>query len=41
MFVLEMVLPMTANVYYAVNTEYDLNFLLRKKTLKNNVIPKK
>ncbi|XP_026817312.1 ral guanine nucleotide dissociation stimulator-like 1 isoform X3 [Rhopalosiphum maidis] len=37
----EMILPMTANVYYAVNTEYDLNFLLRKKTWKNNTIPKK
>jgi len=36
-----MILPMTANVYYAVNTEYDLNFLLRKKTWKNNTIPKK
>lgn len=36
-----MVLPMTANVYYAVNTGFDLNFLLRKKTLKNNTIPKK
>ncbi|XP_050439024.1 ral guanine nucleotide dissociation stimulator-like 1 isoform X2 [Adelges cooleyi] len=38
----EMILPMTANVYYAVNTEYDLNFSLRKKTWKNNnTIPKK
>lgn len=27
----EMILPMTANVYYAINTKYELNFLLRKK----------
>ncbi|KAF0702495.1 ral guanine nucleotide dissociation stimulator-like 1, partial [Aphis craccivora] len=27
----EMILPMSANVYYAVNSEYDLNFVLRKK----------
>jgi len=40
-YISEMILPMTANVYYAVNTEYDLNFLLRKKTWKNNTIPKK
>lgn len=37
----EMVLPMTANVYYAVNTEYNLNFLLRKKTWKKDTILKK
>ncbi|XP_050530881.1 ral guanine nucleotide dissociation stimulator isoform X2 [Daktulosphaira vitifoliae] len=38
----EMILPMTANVYYAVNTEYDLNFLLRKKSWKkDNTISKK
>lgn len=36
-----MVLPTNANVYYAMNTEYDLNFLLRKKVLINNTIPKK
>ncbi|XP_025207308.1 ral guanine nucleotide dissociation stimulator-like 1 [Melanaphis sacchari] len=27
----EVILPMSANVYYAVNSVYDLNFLLRKK----------
>lgn len=26
-----MVLPPNANVYYAVNTEYNLNFILRPK----------
>lgn len=28
---IEMVLPPNANVYYAVNTTYDLNFILRFK----------
>lgn len=39
-----MILPTDANVYYAVNTDYDkknLNFLLRKKMVKNNTITKK
>lgn len=27
----ELVLPSNANVYYAVNTAYNLNFILRKK----------
>lgn len=26
-----MVLPQNANVYYAVNTQYNLNFILRPK----------
>lgn len=30
-FFLEMVLPPNANVYYAVNTIYNLNFILRSK----------
>lgn len=39
-----MILPTDANVYYAVNTDYDkknLNFLLRKKILKTNTMAKK
>ena len=35
----EMVLPTNANVYYAVNTAYNLNFILRPK--KNNPEPEK
>lgn len=30
-FFAEMVLPPNANVYYAVNTAYNLNFILRPK----------
>lgn len=30
--VAEMVLPTNANVYYAVNTAFNLNFILRLKT---------
>lgn len=34
-----MVLPPNANVYYAVNTAFNLNFILRPK--KNNSEPEK
>lgn len=30
-FVIEMLLPANANVYYAVNTAYNLNFILRPR----------
>ena len=30
-FVPELVIPANANVYYAVSTQYDLNFILREK----------
>lgn len=30
-FVTEMLLPANANVYYAVNTAYNLNFILRPR----------
>jgi len=27
----ELLIPQNANVYYAINTQYDLNFVLREK----------
>ncbi|KAJ8966108.1 hypothetical protein NQ317_000021, partial [Molorchus minor] len=37
----EMVLPPNANVYYAVNTQYNLNFILRPKKSEENNTPGK
>jgi hypothetical protein len=33
----ELLIPATANVYYAINTQYDLNFVLREKPEDLNV----
>ena len=30
----ELLIPPNANVYYAINTQYDLNFVLKKKKTK-------
>lgn len=40
-FLTEMVLPPNANVYYAVNTQYNLNFILRPKKSEDTDVPAK
>ena len=32
-------IPSNANVYYAINTQHDLNFILKEKVGKDDLLP--